>query len=94
VAFGIESNGILIDPSGINNSVILSDLTLPQSEFSSAMHYFIWSDGGSTLYDYSGKLVYTFTSKSEPAPIFEPQGSSVDGTFEILDSDGDSTVVF
>lgn len=89
VAFLTETKGFLIDPSGVNKTVILSNLSLPQSEFSSDLHYFIWSDGSGSLYDYNRNLIYSFTSEAEPAPILNQQNSSVDGNFEVKNLDGE-----
>jgi murein DD-endopeptidase MepM/ murein hydrolase activator NlpD len=87
VAFGTESNGILINPSGTQDPIILPDLALPQSEISNVFHYFIWSDSSNTIYDYSGKPIYTFTANIDPTPIIKPNNSSFDDTFEILSLD-------
>jgi murein DD-endopeptidase MepM/ murein hydrolase activator NlpD len=84
VAFGLKSNVVLIDPTGINKSIILPDITLPQSEFSTSTQFFTWSKDSNTLYDYSGKLLHSFISKDMPVPSIKIDKVSFDSAFEVL----------
>jgi murein DD-endopeptidase MepM/ murein hydrolase activator NlpD len=92
VAFNTESKGILIDPMGINDPVILTNLTLPQSEYSAASPFFIWSDGGKSLYTQAGNLIYSLSSDIEPVSTTNYSQFSFDKSYRSYHVNGELLV--
>ncbi len=89
VALQSGTTGILLDPTGIAESIPLPTLELPQSEFPSDLPFFNWSANSSSLYDYTGSLLYTFSTPAEPAPAPNTHSTSPDGAYEILSAGGE-----